>query len=72
MKRGVVQMSIGERIRLIRTEKGMTQKEVAERAGMADSAIRKYESGRVIPKSETIRRIAAALNVIPISSLPFL
>lgn len=41
----------------------MTQKELAEKCGMADSAIRKYESGKVIPKIETRKRIATALNI---------
>ncbi|MGN8875284.1 helix-turn-helix domain-containing protein [Pseudoflavonifractor sp. HCP28S3_F10] len=56
-------MKIGEKIRFIRLEKGMTQKQVAERCGMADSAIRKYESGTQTPKIETLRRIAEALDV---------
>lgn len=56
-------MTIGEKIKKIRTEKGMTQKEVAKKCNMADSAIRKYESGRQTPKIETLHRIAAALGV---------
>ena len=56
-------MTIGELIRHTRKEKGMTQKQVAEICGMADSAIRKYESGSQTPKLRTIQRIAAALGV---------
>lgn len=56
-------MTIGERIYYCRLEKKMTQKQLAEKAGMADSAIRKYESGRITPKFETLNRIAAALEV---------
>lgn len=56
-------MTIGELIRHTRKEKGMTQKQVAELCGMADSAIRKYESGSQTPKLKTIQRIAAALGV---------
>lgn len=58
-------MTIGERIRAIRKEKSMTQKQVADACGMADSAIRKYESGSQTPKLKTVRRIAAALGVHP-------
>ena len=58
-------MDIGARIRAIRQEKGMTQKQVADKCGMADSAIRKYELGIQVPKVETAKRIAAALNVPP-------
>ncbi|MBD9002822.1 MAG: helix-turn-helix domain-containing protein [Faecalibacterium prausnitzii] len=56
-------MTIGERIYFCRLERKMTQKQLAEKAGMADSAIRKYESGRITPKFETLNRIAAALEV---------
>lgn len=63
-------MTIGNRIRLIRTQKNMTQKEVAERCGMADSAIRKYESGLVSPKLITMQKIANALQVEIVELLP--
>lgn len=56
-------MTIGERIYYCRIENKMTQKQLAEKVGMADSAIRKYESGRVTPKFDTLNRIAAALDV---------
>ena len=56
-------MTVGERIRAVRKERGMTQKEVADICGMADSAIRKYESGRQMPKMKTLQRIADALGV---------
>ena len=56
-------MTIGERIKKIRLEKGMTQKEVAEKCGLFDSTIRKYESGRQNPKIETVEKIANALGV---------
>jgi len=61
-------MTIGEHIRLIRKTKKLTQKQVAEKCGMADSAIRKYESGTVTPKYETLERIASALEV-PVSDI---
>lgn len=56
-------MTTGERIRMVRLENGLTQKQVADACGMADSAIRKYESGKIIPKPDTLQRIAAALGV---------
>ena len=56
-------MTTGERIRMIRLENGMTQKQVADACGMVDSAIRKYESGKITPKPDTLQRIAAALHV---------
>lgn len=56
-------MTVGESIKSVRLEKGFTQKQVADACGMADSAIRKYESGKIVPKLETLRRIAGALGV---------
>ena len=58
-------MTVGEKIRLARRSRGLTQKEVADKCGMADSAIRKYESGKVIPKVKTLLRIAEALDCDP-------
>lgn len=54
---------VGERIRALRAMQGLTQKELGERCGMADSAIRRYESDRGNPTQETLQRIASALGV---------
>lgn len=56
-------MHLGEMIRKLRIENGLTQKQLGELCGMADSAIRRYESGRANPKIETIGKIADALGV---------
>lgn len=56
-------MTIGELLKKARLDAGMTQKELAEKCGMADSAIRKYESGKVVPKIDTRKRIAVALGI---------
>lgn len=58
-------MTVGERIKKIRLEKGMTQQDLAKRTGINDANIRKYEGGRQNPKLETLERIAAALEVDP-------
>lgn len=55
-------MSVGQKIRNRRKELGMTQKQLGELCGMADSAIRKYESGRITPKQQTLQKIARALQ----------
>ena len=54
---------IGANIKKIRLERGLTQKQLGDLCGMADSAIRRYESGRGNPTNKTLMRIAAALNV---------
>lgn len=60
---------IGERIKKARKEQGLTQAQLGARCGgMADSAIRRYESGRGNPTLETLQRIADALDV-PVGEL---
>lgn len=54
---------IGDNIRYFRKQKGMTQRELGEKAAMADSAIRRYEKGTIIPKDENLNKIAEALGV---------
>ena len=53
----------GDMIRKCRTEKGLTQKKLGELCGIADSNIRKYESGNQNPKIETLQKIADYFNV---------
>lgn len=54
-------MTVGENIKRIRKEKGLTQKKLGELCGIAESNIRKYENGKQNPKIETIKKIATAL-----------
>lgn len=56
-------MSIGKQIKAMRKIRGLTQKELAEKCSMADSAVRKYESGKIVPKIEMLKRIADALEM---------
>ena len=58
-------MGIGEQIKAARLKQGLTQKQLGELCGMADSAIRRYESDRGNPTEKTIQRIALALNMEP-------
>lgn len=61
-------MKIGNNIKLYRKQKGLTQKQLAEKIGSTDSAITRYESNSREPSIETITKIAEALGV-PISKL---
>ncbi len=56
-------MTIGERIKELRKKKGLTQKDLAERVGFSYVNISQLENSRKNPKLETIRKIAAALDV---------
>ena len=42
-------MSIGENLRQLRLEKGLTQAQVAEKVGLTRQALSSYESGRTRP-----------------------
>ena len=55
-------MPTGNKIKEFRIKKGLTQKELGNLCGMADSAIRRYENGKANPKMETLQKIATALR----------
>lgn len=56
-------MTIGERIRKYRKEKGWTQSQLAEEADLCTVYISSYETGRWLPSLLNIIAIADALNV---------
>lgn len=56
---------IAKAIKKLRKARGLTQKELSERAGVSESAMRSYELGDRKPKPEVAERIAMALGVRP-------
>lgn len=56
-------MTIGELIKEWRKEKGLTQKQLAEAAGLAVITVQQYESGKRIPKADKFARIAQVLDI---------
>lgn len=54
---------IGNKIKQFRKEKGLTQKELAAKLGVAEITIRKYESGDREPKLDQLEKIASALDI---------
>ena len=56
-------MNIGERIKSLRKQKGLTQKELAKLSSISEISIRKYESGDRQPKQKAIYHLAKALDV---------
>lgn len=56
-------MTIGERIRDIRKEKGLTQQTLGQLLGVTQATVGQYETNPNPPKIETLQRIAAALGV---------
>ena len=62
MKGGAV-MDLGQRLRQLRKEKGLTQKEFANLLGVSASMVGQYETNLRKPKIETLKRFAEALDV---------
>ncbi|WP_228030348.1 helix-turn-helix domain-containing protein [Gimesia benthica] len=55
--------SFGPKLRKIRENRGLSQSELAEKAGFQPSAISHFETGRRSPSFDNLRRLADALNV---------
>src|SRR5947199_9217958 len=60
--------SLGERIKSLRLERDLQQRQLAEKADLTPSMVSQIESGRLTPSLHTLGRIAAALGV-PIAAL---
>lgn len=54
---------IAEKIKQIRTQKGFSQEELAEKTNLSLRTIQRVENGKSDPRGNTIIRIADALNV---------
>lgn len=53
----------GDSLRKAREEKGLSQAELAEKAGLQPSAISHFESGRRSPSFDNLKRLADSLSV---------
>ncbi|MDR1539024.1 MAG: helix-turn-helix domain-containing protein [Clostridiales bacterium] len=59
-------MTTGEKIKKRRKELSMSQRRLAELTGIAEITIRQYECNRFLPKIEQIKKIALALDILPV------
>ena len=65
-------MSTGELIRSARLRAGLSQKELAQRLGMASSSIARWETDTVEPGFSTLRRVLQACGFdIPPVLVPY-
>lgn len=55
--------SIGDRLRKIRKERKLTQKQIGDYLGMSESGYGYYEQGTRKPSNETIKKLAKKYNV---------
>lgn len=56
-------LTVGDKIKYFRKQRGMTQAQLAELTGIHPVSIRKYETNKMQPQSQQIERIAEALRV---------
>jgi transcriptional regulator with XRE-family HTH domain len=56
-------MSIGTRVMQIRNQKGISQRELSRRSGIAGSYLSRIENRHLEPRPKTLRKIAEALGV---------
>jgi len=57
--------SYGERVRVLREDKAMSQRELAEAAATTTNTVGRIERGEVYPRPSTQRRLAEVLGVTP-------
>lgn len=66
-----MKMNVGKAVRLCRTQRGLSQSELAKTAGISVSYLSLLERGKRDPNFSTVEGIASALKV-PVSILVFL
>ena len=56
-------VNMGDKLHSLRTEMKLTQKQVADRIGLAISAVSSYESGTRYPSYETLIKLSRMFHV---------
>ena len=62
MQRRCNSMTIGEKIKFLRKEKGLTQKELSERSDIPVITIRQYEAEKYNPKTDAVFKLCVGLD----------
>ena len=62
--------NIGELIKSVRKQKGYTQKQLAEKAGVSNNSLIRYENGETSPSIQVLQQIANALDVYATAFVP--
>jgi len=58
-----IRFELGEAVRRRRGELGLTQAQLAERAGLKQPAVARFEAGGTMPTIPMLERLAAALGM---------
>ncbi len=53
---------LGRRVRELRVQQGLSQTELAQRAGMTQPAVARFEAGGTVPTLPVLERLARALG----------
>lgn len=56
-------MTLGERLKKLREEKGLTQKQVADKLGLESAAISKYEKDLREPNIESLLKLSDLFEI---------
>lgn len=58
-----VEYSLSERLRFLREQRRLSQKDFAKAVGISQSSVAQIEAGRKEPSLETLRKIAKCLDI---------
>ena len=61
--KGVFNVALNERLKLLRLQKGVTQRAIANGVGIGEGTVQKFEYGKAKPKLDTLLRLADFFNV---------
>jgi len=56
-------LSIGERLRRLRLQKGLSQRDIEKASGLLRSYLSRVEHGHSVPTLETLEKLSAALDL---------
>ena len=65
MQLNTLKALVGQRVRKLRTAKGLTQESVVHQSGLAESYVSEIEAGKVNATLETLNKIAEVLGLEP-------
>lgn len=60
-------MTLGQKVKSLRVSKGFTQVQLGQKCMLDHTSISRIESDKFTPKGDTLVRLAAALDVDPLS-----
>ena len=61
----MTQFSLSQRVKELRTKKGISQELLAEETGLSLRTIQRIENDETVPRGDSLKRLAQALNTSP-------